>query len=69
MYLSAPPAPSDTITFEIYYGVSSPWALLGAKEAQRIVEKHGLTLHLKPIVVVEENGGIRVCPSALIPHP
>ncbi|WWD03306.1 hypothetical protein V865_001357 [Kwoniella europaea PYCC6329] len=59
-FLAVPPAPSDQIRFEIYYGVSSPWALLGAPEAERIAEKHGVTIYLKPIVVVEENGGIRL---------
>ncbi|WWC89022.1 uncharacterized protein L201_003940 [Kwoniella dendrophila CBS 6074] len=59
-YLSIPPPLSDKIRFEIYYGVSSPWALLGAREAERIAEKYGVTIHLKPIVVVEENGGIRL---------
>jgi hypothetical protein len=56
----APPAPGDAITFEIYYGVSSPWAVLGAPEAERIARENGLAIHLKPITVVEENGGIRV---------
>ena len=60
MYLSAPPPLGDTITFEIYYGVSSPWALLGAKEAERIAQNYGLTIHLKPITVIDENGGVRV---------
>ncbi|KAK4687968.1 hypothetical protein P7C73_g2151, partial [Tremellales sp. Uapishka_1] len=60
MYLSSPPPLKDTITFEIYYGVSSPWALLGAQEAGRIAKEYGLTIHLKPIVVIEENGGIRL---------
>ncbi|WWC61896.1 uncharacterized protein I303_104482 [Kwoniella dejecticola CBS 10117] len=59
-YLSKPPALSDPIRFEIYYGVSSPWALLGAPEAERIASKYGIKIHLKPIVVVEENGGIRL---------
>ncbi|GFZ46870.1 hypothetical protein JCM24511_04090 [Saitozyma sp. JCM 24511] len=59
-YLTSPPAPIDTITFEIYYGVSSPWACLGAPEAERIARENGLTIHLKPMTVIEENGGIRL---------
>ncbi|WWC94534.1 hypothetical protein V866_001380 [Kwoniella sp. B9012] len=59
-FLTVPPAPRDEIRFEIYFGVSSPWALLGAPEAERIAEKYGVTICLKPIVVVEENGGIRL---------
>ncbi|KAK8864655.1 hypothetical protein IAR55_001905 [Kwoniella newhampshirensis] len=60
MYLTSPPPPGQEIKFEIYYGVSSPWALLGAPEAERIAKTYGLTIHLKPITVVEENGGIRL---------
>ena len=60
MYLSEPPPLQDTITFDLYYGVSSPWACLGAPEAERIAKQHGLKIHLKPITVIEENGGIRV---------
>ncbi|WVR06791.1 hypothetical protein IAU60_003826 [Kwoniella sp. DSM 27419] len=59
-YLSAPPPLGDEIRFEVYYGVSSPWACLGAPEAARIASVYGVTLHLKPITVVEENGGIRL---------
>ncbi|WWC69924.1 uncharacterized protein I206_103868 [Kwoniella pini CBS 10737] len=59
-YLTEPPPLGNEIRFEIYYGVSSPWALLGAPEAERIATKYGLKIHLKPIVVVEENGGIRL---------
>ncbi|WRT66638.1 uncharacterized protein IL334_003597 [Kwoniella shivajii] len=59
-FLTEPPPLSDDIRFEIYYGVSSPWALLGAPEAERIANRYGVTIHLKPIVVVEENGGIRL---------
>ena len=63
MFLSKPPPLKDTITFEIYYGVSSPWALLGLPEARRIAEQYGLTIHLKPILVITENGGILVSPA------
>ncbi|ORY29321.1 thioredoxin-like protein [Naematelia encephala] len=56
--MTEPPPITDTITFELYYGVSSPWALLGAPEAERIAKKYGLTIHLKPITVIPENGGI-----------
>ena len=69
-YLTSPPSldPDEPITFEIYYGVSSPWALLGAPEAERIAREYGLTIHLKPITVVEENGGIRVSESTQLHH-
>lgn len=60
MFLSKPPPPTEPITFEVYYGVSSPWALLGAPEMEAVAKRHGLTIHLKPITVIVENGGIRV---------
>lgn len=67
MFRTAPPPLQDTITFEVYYGVSSPWAFLGAPEMERIAKQYGLTIHLKPITVIVENGGIRVGPL-LIHH-
>jgi hypothetical protein len=60
MYLTEPPTLRDTITLEAFYGVSSPWAFLGAPELRRIAKEYGLTVHLKPITVIEENGGVRV---------
>ncbi|KAL7424468.1 hypothetical protein Q5752_000152 [Cryptotrichosporon argae] len=59
-FLTAPPPLKDTITLECYYGISSPWAYLGAREMERIAVKYGLTIHLKPITVIAENGGIRL---------
>lgn len=50
--------PSNTITFEVFYGVSSPWAFLGAPRLHSIASRYGLTLHLRPILVIQENGGI-----------
>ncbi|WVQ73619.1 hypothetical protein IAR50_003199 [Cryptococcus sp. DSM 104548] len=59
-FLIAPPPLADTITLEVYYGVSSPWAFLGAPELERIAKQYGLTIYLKPITVIVENGGIRL---------
>ncbi|ODO09534.1 hypothetical protein I350_03137 [Cryptococcus amylolentus CBS 6273] len=59
-FLTAPPPLADTITLEVYYGVSSPWAFLGAPEIDRIAKQYGLTIYLKPITVIVENGGIRL---------
>ncbi len=60
MFPTVPPPLGETIKFEIYYGVSSPWAFLGAPEAERIAREYGLTIHLKPITVIVENGGVPV---------
>ena len=46
------------IVFEVFYGVSSPWALLGAPRVEEIGKKYNLTVHLRPIVIIEANGGI-----------
>jgi len=60
-FLTASPAASSPITLEVYYGVSSPWAFLGAPELDRIAKLYLLKIHLKPITVIVENGGVRVC--------
>ncbi|KAL1665681.1 thioredoxin-like protein [Schizophyllum commune] len=46
------------IVLEVFYGVSSPWALLGAPRVEEIGKKYNLTVHLRPIVIIEANGGI-----------
>ncbi|KAH8666927.1 thioredoxin-like protein [Xylariales sp. PMI_506] len=58
MYMSEPPPLGTSITFEIFYGVSSPWALLGAPLAEKIAKENNLTIHLRPTTVIQENGGI-----------
>ncbi|WWD19977.1 hypothetical protein CI109_104450 [Kwoniella shandongensis] len=58
MFLTSPPPLRDTIELEVYYGVSSPWALLGAPKLHEIAEQYGLTVYLKPITIITENGGI-----------
>lgn len=47
-----------TITLEVFFGVSSPWAFLGAPRLYALAAKHHLTLRLRPILVIQENGGI-----------
>lgn len=48
---------SSKVDLQVYYGVSSPWAYLGAKELERIATKYNILIHLKPIFVITENGG------------
>jgi 2-hydroxychromene-2-carboxylate isomerase len=55
---------TKSITLEAYYGVSSPWAYLGHPTLLRIARENGLTIHLKPITVILENGGLPVCANA-----
>ncbi|MBE9605101.1 2-hydroxychromene-2-carboxylate isomerase [Acetobacteraceae bacterium H6797] len=49
---------SEPLTLEVFYGISSPWAYLGARRAQSIAQKHGAQFILRPIRVIEANGGI-----------
>ena len=57
---------SEPLTLEVFFGISSPWAYLGARRAQSIATKHGARFLLRPIRVIEENGGIplRTRPAA-----
>jgi 2-hydroxychromene-2-carboxylate isomerase len=45
-------------TLHIFYGISSPWAYLGAQRAQAIAARHRARLDLRPIRIIEANGGI-----------
>lgn len=49
---------SNTPTLQVFYGISSPWAYLGAQRAQAIAQRHGARLALRPIRIIEANGGI-----------
>lgn len=51
---------TKSIKLEVYYGVSSPWAYLGHARLLRIARENGITIHLKPITVIVENGGLPV---------
>lgn len=51
-------AQTSPVTFEVFYGVSSPWATFGAPRAREIARKHNLPLILRPILLIEANGGI-----------
>ncbi|MEG1767020.1 MAG: 2-hydroxychromene-2-carboxylate isomerase [Comamonas sp.] len=49
---------STTPTLQVFYGISSPWAYFGAQRAQAIAQRHGARLVLRPIRIIEANGGI-----------
>ena len=44
--------------FQIFYGISSPWAYFGAPRAYAVADKHGVPVRLRPIRIIEANGGI-----------
>lgn len=43
---------------QVFYGISSPWAYFGAQRAKTIAEEAGASLVLRPIRIIEANGGI-----------
>jgi len=43
---------------QIFYGISSPWAYFGAERAYAIADRNGARLMLRPIRIIETNGGI-----------
>lgn len=43
---------------EAFYGISSPWAYLGAPRLFEIADRHGCELVLRPIRVIQLNGGV-----------
>jgi 2-hydroxychromene-2-carboxylate isomerase len=51
-------SPGEVPTLEIFYGISSPWAYLGAPRAYGIAERAGARVALRPIRVIQSNGGI-----------
>jgi len=42
----------------VFYGISSPWAYLGTPRLWEIARRHNARLVLRPIRVIEANGGI-----------
>jgi 2-hydroxychromene-2-carboxylate isomerase len=42
----------------VFYGISSPWAYFGAPRVRAIAAQHGARVVLRPIRVIEANGGI-----------
>lgn len=49
---------ADNLTLQIFYGISSPWAYFGARPAAAIAQENGVSLKLRPIRIIEANGGI-----------
>lgn len=43
---------------EAFYGISSPWAYLGFPRLRQIVAQEGACLVLRPIRIIQANGGI-----------
>lgn len=48
----------QTQTLQIFYGISSPWAYFGAQKAVAIAKANGAAVRLRPIRIIEANGGI-----------
>lgn len=46
------------LKLEIFYGISSPWAYFGAPRAVEVARAHGAEIVLRPIRIIEANGGI-----------
>jgi len=51
---------SDTepVTLQVFYGMSSPWAYMGAERIAKVAADAGVPMVLRPIRIIEANGGI-----------
>lgn len=47
-----------TPDLKIFYGISSPWAYFGARKAVAVARDNGARVVLRPIRIIEANGGI-----------
>ncbi|GBD56081.1 2-hydroxychromene-2-carboxylate isomerase [Gluconobacter wancherniae] len=50
--------PLNVGTIEVFYGISSPWAYLGMPKLREIARSEGVSLTLRPIRIIQNNGGI-----------
>lgn len=50
--------PNERPRIEAFYGISSPWAYFGAPRLYDIAARTGARLSLRPIRIIEANGGI-----------
>jgi 2-hydroxychromene-2-carboxylate isomerase len=48
----------EPLSLQIFYGISSPWAYFGARRAVQIGADAGVPVRLRPIRIIEANGGI-----------
>jgi 2-hydroxychromene-2-carboxylate isomerase len=51
-------ADAPPLKLEVFYGISSPWAYFGAPRAAAIAREAGVPMELRPIRIIEANGGI-----------
>ena len=49
---------SSAASIHAFFGPSSPWAYLGAERLYTLADRYGIPLILRPIRVIQENGGI-----------
>jgi 2-hydroxychromene-2-carboxylate isomerase len=49
---------SSAESIHAFYGPSSPWAYMGAERLYALADRCGVPLVLRPIRVIQENGGI-----------
>ncbi|KAI3392806.1 hypothetical protein diail_5197 [Diaporthe ilicicola] len=50
--------PEPEVALSAFYGISSPWAYLGAERTVALTRQHGAKLIHRPIRVIQANGGI-----------
>lgn len=55
----------EPVSIEVFYGISSPWAYLGTPRLWDIARRTGARVVLRPIRVIEANGGIRLADRPL----
>ena len=48
----------EPTTLQVFYGMSSPWAYMGAERIARVAADAGVPMVLRPIRIIEANGGI-----------
>jgi 2-hydroxychromene-2-carboxylate isomerase len=51
-------ADTTPLALQAFYGISSPWAYYGMPRVRRIADDAGIPLILRPIRIIEANGGI-----------
>jgi 2-hydroxychromene-2-carboxylate isomerase len=49
---------AEPVTLQVFYGMSSPWAYMGAERIAKVAAGAGVPMVLRPIRIIEANGGI-----------